>query len=178
MPIAPDPARLLAGVMRLPLAALPPGLLSAVIAHGANHLLRGQALAARVGELDGRTVGIEITDRGRRLDFTVAGGRLLPAHGAQADVVISGALDAFAALATRAEDADALFFHGRLSMAGDTATGVHVKNLLDALDYDWDAHFLAVLPPGLARLASGLRRRVHARVERLRRGPGPRPSRR
>ena len=38
-------------------------------------------------------------------------------------------------------------------MEGDTETGVYVKNLLDALEYDWDAHFDSVLIPPLAMRA-------------------------
>ena len=48
-------------------------------------------------------------------------------------------------LATRAEDPDTLFFNRRLSIEGDTETALTIKNLLDALEFDWRAHVTAVL---------------------------------
>jgi predicted lipid carrier protein YhbT len=63
-------------------------------------------------------------------------------------------------LATRREDPDTLFFSRRLCIEGDTETGVHVKNLLDALDYDWEAHFRDVLGAALGGAAFTVFRRT------------------
>ena len=41
-------------------------------------------------------------------------------------------------LASRTEDADALFFNRRLHMQGNTELGLYVKNFLDGLDMDAD----------------------------------------
>jgi predicted lipid carrier protein YhbT len=64
-------------------------------------------------------------------------------------------------LASRREDPDTLFFHRRLCIEGETETGLHVKNLLDALEYDWQAHFRDVfgepLGSAVGRVASSLR---------------------
>jgi len=58
-----------------------------------------------------------------------------PCQGDQApDLTISGAIYDFLALATRREDSDTLFFNRRVVMAGDTALGLELKNLLDAMD--------------------------------------------
>lgn len=153
-------ARVLAAACNVPLTALPPASLATLLAHVLHHLLRGQPIARRLAELEGAAVALQIEAPARELVLAVRDGRLVAAPHARPDVAIRGTLDAFAALAARSEDADALFFHGRLSMSGDTAIGVHVKNLLDALEYDWDAHFRAVLPPGPAGLACAARRRV------------------
>lgn len=139
--------------LRLPLALLPDALQATLLAHVANHLLRGQTLTQRLAALDGKVIRIEIADgRGRMgpgapvcIDFLISGTRLAPAAGRAADVTIRGRLAEFWLLATRAEDPDTLFFHRRLSIEGDTETGLHVKNLLDALDYDVAAHVRAVL---------------------------------
>jgi predicted lipid carrier protein YhbT len=47
-------------------------------------------------------------------------------------------------------------------MEGETETALLVKNLLDALDWDFDAHAQAVLPTPLARAAIGAHRRVRS----------------
>ena len=41
-------------------------------------------------------------------------------------------------------------FNRRLSIEGDTETGLYVKNLLDSLEFDWEAHVRAVLARPLA----------------------------
>lgn len=79
---------------------------------------------------------------------------------------IAGRLDDLVALARRDEDPDTLFFQRRLMLEGDTATGLLLKNLLDALDFDVDAHCSAVLGPQAGRWAAGAARAVLARLPR------------
>jgi O2-independent ubiquinone biosynthesis accessory factor UbiT len=147
-------------VARLPLRLAPTPLLARAVADAVNHLLRGQALRERLHELEGKCIGIEVMDAGQMAVFALRAGRLVPAGGASAHAVISGALEAFVLLASRREDPDALFFNRRLTLRGETETGVHLKNLIDALDYDWDAHFQEVLPIPLAQFASRARQRL------------------
>ena len=64
---------------------------------------------------------------------------------------------------TRREDPDTLFFNRRLCIEGDTATGVHVKNLLDALEYDWESHFQNVFGETLGGTAYALFQRTVGR---------------
>jgi predicted lipid carrier protein YhbT len=135
---------------RLPPALRPEAIPVLLLARLANHLLRGQALARRLAALDGRVIRIEITDVPAHFDFLIRGANLAAAGGRDPDVAIRGGVADFWRLATRAEDPDTLFFHRRLSIEGDTATGLHMKNLLDALDYDLAAHVHAVLPAPLA----------------------------
>jgi predicted lipid carrier protein YhbT len=145
MPPAPPIA-----LLRYPLLWLPDALRVAVLARALNHLLRGQPLARRLMALDGKAIRIDISDRPACIDFRIRGERLAAADGVTPDVTIRGRLEDFWRLAVRAEDPDTLFFHRRLSIEGETATGLHVKNLLDALDYDVEAHVRAVLPAPLA----------------------------
>ncbi len=150
------PINLPFAVLRLPLRVLPDALHTEILARALNHLLRGQRLAARLPELDGRSVCLDIRDAGSKLHFRICGGRLMPAWPGPSLVTIRGELRDFVALATRTEDADTLFFHRRLGIEGDTETGLHVKNLLDSFHYDWEAHLRAVLPASLAAMAIGL----------------------
>jgi len=147
-----------AAPLRLALSALPDRLHSAGLAALASQLLRGQALAARLPELDGCRVAIEIHDLGCRLGFAVRGRGLTACDPGGADVRIRGGFDDFWRLATRAEDPDTLFFQRRLSIEGDTERGLMIKNLLDALEFDWRVHVAAVLGPVPARIIDGLAR--------------------
>jgi predicted lipid carrier protein YhbT len=151
---------------RLPLRFIPDAVHTTVFAHAFNHLLRGQKLVERLAEIDGKTVCIDITDAPCRLHFRIESGRLAQDRDRHADVYIRGRLEDFWQLATRAEDPDTLFFSRRLAIEGDTETGLHVKNLLDSLEYDFAAHVRAVLdsfpfpvPAALTELLSNAARR-------------------
>lgn len=150
----------LVSLLRLPLRAIPDRVHAEALARVFNHLLRGQSIAARLPSLDGKSLRLDITDVPSHIDFTIRAGRLFPAGDRRPDVVIRGRLEDFWRLATRAEDPDTLFFQRRLGIEGETETGLHVKNLLDALDYDLEAHIHAVLGNSLARPLLGLLRRL------------------
>ncbi len=143
-------------VLRLPLRLLPDTLHAQVFARAFNHLMRGQTLTRRLPALDGKVVRIEVSGVPNRIDFVIRGERLQAAQGRVPDVTIRGPLADFWKLATRAEDPDTLFFQRRLSIEGDTETGLHVKNLLDALDYDLEAHMRAVLGERFSKPAVAL----------------------
>jgi len=131
--------------LSVPLRLLPDTVHAEILTRTFNHLLRGQPIGARLPELYGKTVCIDIKDTGSRIHFRIDGNCLRPAIPGATDVRISGTVADFWLLATRREDPDTLFFSRRLCIEGDTETGVHVKNLLDALEYDWESHFRDVL---------------------------------
>ncbi|MFQ5659658.1 MAG: SCP2 domain-containing protein [Gammaproteobacteria bacterium] len=139
----------------LPLTKLlrltPDPVIAKIVARAFNHMLRGQGLVSRLAELDDKSITLRIIDVPCALHFRFWNGRLLACRVHQCDVTISGRLTAFLRLAGRREDPDTLFFKRELNIEGETETGVHIKNLLDSLEYDWDAHFDAVLCPPLAR---------------------------
>jgi predicted lipid carrier protein YhbT len=155
--IPPRAMNTLEPILSVPLKLVPNAVHAELLARAFNHLMRGQTLTERLGELDGRAVAIVVEDTGTRVAFRITGNRLSPVSPEQATVRIRGRLAEFLKLATRAEDPDTLFFQRKLAIEGDTETGLHVKNLLDALEYDWDAHFRAVLPGPLAAVATRLR---------------------
>ncbi|MDX5445278.1 MAG: SCP2 sterol-binding domain-containing protein [Zoogloeaceae bacterium] len=133
-----------------------------------NHLMKGQSLAGGLADLDGRRICLQVSDAGRAPVFIVRDGRLAACAGAEWDVRISGKLADFALLASRREDPDTLFFQRRLAIEGDTATGLHIKNLLDALEFDVEAHCTAVLGTRVGGVAAGLARAVQSRLPAIR----------
>lgn len=143
----------------LPLRFIPDAVHTEVLARVVSHLLRGQPLAARLRELDEKTACIHITDAPCELYFLITDGRLRRAPRRQANVHIRGCLNDFWLLATRREDPDTLFFGRRLCIEGETETGVHLKNLLDSLEYDWEAHFRTVLGEPIGSVLMPLIRR-------------------
>ena len=121
-------------LMTQPLRWLPQRLHADGLSLMLNHLL---AHALREGELDflrGQVISIEVTDLGIGYHLCLddrgfgAAPRTRPA-----DVRFSGDAYTFSMLATQREDADTLFFQRRLRIEGNTATGLHLKNFLDAL---------------------------------------------
>lgn len=147
--------------MSLPFRIIPDQLHSSLVARVCNHFLRGQALESRLYELEGKKLSIQITDIPVDLRFTIRNGKLHRTVTGGWDARISGELASFWLLATRAEDPDTLFFNRRLNIEGDTETGLHVKNILDALEYDWQAHFADVVgrqpPEPIVRLLNRIK---------------------
>ena len=142
--------------LQLALRLAPERLLVPLIAALSTHLLRGQPLVGRLAALSSKRVSLLISDLDRELCFRITATGLAQGGEQHAsrmwDVRIRGAFADFWCMATRAEDPDTLFFQRRLAIEGDTETGLALKNLLDALEYDWPAHVEAVLGPWAALL--------------------------
>lgn len=135
------------------LRVIPEGVHGALAAHTVTHLLRGQTIAARLGTLEGKIVRVAVSDVPMHFTLRIRAGGLERAFDTQPDVTIRGTHADLLKLATREEDPDTLFFQRRLTIEGETETGLHVKNLLDALEYDWPGHFRAVFGETLGGLA-------------------------
>lgn len=92
------------------------------------------------GELEilrDRVLRLHITDAGLELDFSLVQGRLaLVPEGGRSDVTIRGEVAGFLQLANREQDPDTLFFQRKLSIEGDTELGLHIKNLMDAVELE------------------------------------------
>lgn len=149
--MGPVPIRQLMPLM----SVIPDRVHCAVLRRVFNHLLKGQTIAEELSPLRGRCVSILISDAGTELLFAVGNARLEPARRISSprawDVRITGTLADFFRLATRAEDPDTLFFQRRLCIEGDTETGLYLKNILDATEFDWERHFQAVFGQRAAR---------------------------
>lgn len=151
----------LKSTVTFPFRLVPGSIQAAMLTMFINHMLCGQLLKSRLRELDGRSVTVHVIDIPWLMHFHIRYGQIWAAADLPAtDVTISGKLHSFMQLLGGREDPDTLFFQRKLSVEGDTDTGVHVKNLLDTLDYDWDAHFDDVLAPRLARRAKSLRQKI------------------
>ena len=99
-----------------------------------------QALAepVRAGELDflaTRTIGIEATDLGLSWAIGLRGGQLTVVDD-RAEASVRGSVTDLMLLASRAEDADTLFFQRRLVLIGDTELGLLARNTLDRIDWE------------------------------------------
>lgn len=84
--------------------------------------------------LEGRTIGIDVTD----LQWSWQVGlreRRLRVVADRAEASIRGSATDLLQLAGRREDADTLFFQRRLVLTGDTELGLHARNVLDRLDW-------------------------------------------
>jgi predicted lipid carrier protein YhbT len=131
------PRPTLPAALTLPFKLIPGPVHSIVLTTALNVLF-----AARIqqgGEFEflrDRVLAIQVRDAQVEYRFRYSGpAGFAPCQGDQApDLTISGAIYDFLALATRREDSDTLFFNRRVVMAGDTALGLELKNLLDAMD--------------------------------------------
>ncbi|PIJ51013.1 hypothetical protein BL250_01580 [Erwinia sp. OLTSP20] len=111
-----------------------------------------QALAdGEIDFLEGRWLGIDITDLALCWKMTVSNGRIVLAEGPLADVWFRGQVNDLLLIAARKQDPDTLFFQRRLIIEGDTELGLEVKNLMDAIELET---LPAPLRIGLLTLAS------------------------
>ena len=157
--------------MRLPvqpilfgLRLIPEAVHAQVVAHALSRLLRGQTIERRLPELEGKRIDIEISDAPCTLRLRVAGSQIhaCTKKVSACDVRIRGSLADYWKLATRTEDPDTLFFARRLSLEGDTETALYIKNLLDALEFDWQTHAVSMLGPRAGLAMTGLIRNFSA----------------
>ena len=96
-----------------------------------------QALAEGELEfLEGRWLSIHVRDIGLLWYTSVVDGRLVVSQQADADVSFSADASDLLMIAARKQDPDTLFFQRRLVIEGDTALGLYVKNLMDAIELE------------------------------------------
>ncbi len=133
------------------LKLLPDAFHTDVITRVINHLMRGQDIAERLDYLEGKRICLSVSDTGNHFHIRVGKRRLLRCSShAPWDVRISGKLKDFWRLANRSEDPDTLFFNRVLELEGDTDAALYLKNLLDAVEFDFDQHLQAVAGSRLA----------------------------
>lgn len=150
-----------------PLRLIPDALHSGIVARACNHFMRGQGLEDRLKDLEGKRLCIHVTDIPLTLSFTINHSQLFRSRSDHWNARISGEFADFWLLATRAEDPDTLFFNRRLNIEGSTEVSLTIKNLLDALDFDWSAHINDVFgrppPQVLVKLTRRLREQLTVR---------------
>lgn len=106
------------------------------IAQLALNRLFAQALnAGELAFLNGRSVRISVSDLNLDMVISAAASTLsvgVPDH--TEDVTLRADSQALLAIITNQSDPDTLFFNRRLSLAGDTELGLHLKNYLDTCE--------------------------------------------
>ena len=119
-----------------------PSLMTAVLEDAINRLLRlDPQMLARLGEFDGKCIGLRLAGEDRDLEFflfpSAAGFRVRATHDVAPDVTIRGDVPVFTRLVfggsptTRA---------GELQISGDIELGQDFQRILRALDIDWEEH--------------------------------------
>ncbi len=146
--------------LKFALRGIPDAFHSRLLSHSFNHLLKGQSFSSRLDYLQGKRLWLTVTDTGNTWQFQIQDGQFLLDRQQDApEIHISGRLDDFLLLATRNEDPDTLFFARRLSMEGNTEDGLYLKNMIDAMEFDSEAHFKAFIGEAIGiRLAAHFKR--------------------
>lgn len=144
----------LPALLALPLTLIPGPVHSTVLSTALNALFAAHIHDGEFEFLRGRVLVIQVRDAKVDYRFYFAGpaGFVSAPSTLKPDLMISGSVYDFLALATRREDSDTLFFHRRVVMEGDTALGLELKNWLDGMDLE---AVNRLLPP-LLRAANGL----------------------
>lgn len=145
----------------LPLRLVPCPALAWTFQQTAANALAQPLSSGGLGELEGRVLGIEVTDLQLQFTVRIADRQLritaLDDRAAQPEARVRGTLTDLLLLASRLEDADTLFFQRRLGLSGDTALGLTARNLLDQLDWAQVPLPLRILLNRLARFADTAR---------------------
>ncbi len=138
--------------LKIFLRTLPDSFHSQLFCRVCTQLMRGQSIQKKLGKLDGKIIRLTITDTGNSLcfQFTHMGLRAVDSNNTADNVHIKGSLKNFLLLATHNEDPDTLFFNQELSLEGNTADGLYLRNSLDAMEFNTQAHLQAVFGHSVA----------------------------
>ncbi len=122
--------------LALPLKLLPRKLHGYALSKMLNQVFKREMAEGELEFLEGRTVSIHVRDA--ELHYTVAmrEGGFVEAGGQAADLTVTGSVYDYLLLVTGREDPDTLFFQRHLTMDGDTGLGVHLKNMLAAVEME------------------------------------------
>lgn len=134
-----------------------------ILTHRLN--TRHPGLRERLGEADGKSFALVLSDMPFNAMLAIDGGRLGLTLAAKtpppaADVTLHGASETFIGLLEGRVDGDALFFSRELRVEGDTEALLVLRNALDNEQISLRDTFLAVFGP-----LSGLAARVAVPVE-------------
>jgi O2-independent ubiquinone biosynthesis accessory factor UbiT len=134
----PHPARRpkLPKPLSLPLKLLPAKLHGYALSKILNQVFKREITEGELDFLEGRTVCIDVTDAGLRYTVSMQQGLFVEAGNQPAALTIRGSVYDYLLLVTNREDPDTLFFQRHLTMDGDTGLGVHLKNMLAAVEME------------------------------------------
>ncbi|THB64367.1 MAG: SCP2 domain-containing protein [Gammaproteobacteria bacterium] len=111
-----------------------------------NRVFSEEILYGEIDFLYGKTVRIYVSDFNIEWLVTLVNGQFaVKQRGGEYDVSIIADSEHFISLILRTVDPDTLFFKRLISIEGDTALGIEVKNLLDGFDPENLPEFLKVV---------------------------------
>lgn len=145
------------------LRAVPPSLRKPVIERAMAQALAQPLAEGAIEFMEGRRLGIEVSDLGIGWVVELQGTRLVVVD-APAEATVRGTATDLLLLAGRREDADTLFFQRRLVLTGDTELGLTARNVLDRLPWDQVPLGLRIVLNRGARLADAARAAYHGRA--------------
>ena len=122
--------------LSLPLRLIPKRAHGMILSSILNRVFRDELQEGELDFLQGRVVQINVSDLGLGYHLTLNGGAITEAGGRQPELVITGSVYDYLLLISGKEDPDTLFFQRHLVMDGDTGLGVHLKNMLSAVEID------------------------------------------
>jgi len=122
--------------LALPLKLLPRRIHGFALGKLLNQVFKGEMQEGELDFLEQRSVLIKVTDAGLAYAVSMRQGRFVEASGQVPDLTISGSVYDYLLLITGREDPDTLFFQRHLTMDGDTGLGVHLKNMLAAVEME------------------------------------------
>lgn len=154
------PPRRVAPVLR----AVPPSVQRRLLERAMAKVLAGPLAGGALEFMDGRRLGIEVSDLGLRWVVELQGTRLVVVD-TPAEATVRGTVTDLLLLAGRLEDADTLFFQRRLVLTGDTELGLTARNLLDRLPWERVPLGLRIALNRGARLASAARSAYRASAD-------------
>ena len=137
-------------LMSVPVKATPFALKRQVLEQVLSWQFRQALEDGELEFLEGRWLSIEVRDIGLRWFTSVENDRLIVSNAAKADVSFSADASDLLMIAARKQDPDTLFFQRRLVIEGDTELGLHVKNLMDAIELEQMPKALRVMLMQLA----------------------------
>jgi O2-independent ubiquinone biosynthesis accessory factor UbiT len=149
--LLPPPAR-----WAVALRALPPALQRSLMESAMARALAAPLESGALAFLQGRRLGIDVTDLDLHWVITLDRNRLR-AISQPAEASVRGTATDLLLLAARLEDADTLFFQRRLVLTGDTELGLTARNLLDRLPWEQVPLALRILLNRGARFAQSAR---------------------
>ncbi len=139
--LLPPPKRL-APLLRV----VPAGLQQRLLERAMARVLAAPIAAGALDFMQGRRLGIEVSDLDLHWVIELRDGRLrasgaqikasVRASGAEPEASVRGSATDLLLLASRLEDADTLFFQRRLVLTGDTELGLTARNLLERLPWE------------------------------------------
>jgi len=122
--------------LALPLKLLPKRVHGFALGKLLNQVFRQEMAEGELDFLEGRTIQIDVADAGLSYRVRMSGGVFAEAGAGLSDLSISGTVYDYLLLITGREDPDTLFFQRHLTMDGDTGLGVHLKNMLAAVEME------------------------------------------